>query len=69
MLDSSEVVAFAAATDLDRAREFYQGILGLALVDQNPYACVFDVRGTMLQGDGRRGGGDARLHGPRLACG
>ena len=49
MLDNSEVIAFAAATDLDRAKEFYQGILGLALVDQNPYACVFDVRGTMLR--------------------
>jgi catechol 2,3-dioxygenase-like lactoylglutathione lyase family enzyme len=49
MLDNSEVIAFAAATDLDRAREFYEGILGLALVDQNPYACVFDVRGTMLR--------------------
>ncbi|HEX2317771.1 MAG TPA: VOC family protein [Streptosporangiaceae bacterium] len=49
MLDRSAVIAFAAATDLDRAREFYQGTLGLTLVDQNPIACVFDVCGTMLR--------------------
>ncbi len=49
MLGTSEVIAFAAATNLDRAREFYQGTLGLALVEQNPFACVFDVRGTMLR--------------------
>ena len=49
MLDRCAVIAFAAATDLDRAREFYQGTLGLTLVDQNPFACVFDVCGTMLR--------------------
>jgi hypothetical protein len=27
----------------------------VSLVDQNPYACVFDVRGTMLRVTGRRG--------------
>jgi catechol 2,3-dioxygenase-like lactoylglutathione lyase family enzyme len=49
MLDRCAVIAFAAATDLDRAREFYQGTLGLTLVDQNPFACVFDFCGTMLR--------------------
>ena len=49
MLGTSEVIAFAAAADLDRAREFYEGTLGLALVEQNPFACVFDVSGTMLR--------------------
>lgn len=49
MLDRCAVIAFAAATDLDRAREFYQGILGLPMVDQSPYACVFDACGTMLR--------------------
>ena len=49
MLDRCAVIAFAAAKDLDRAREFYQGTLGLPLVDQNPFACVFDVCGTMLR--------------------
>jgi len=49
MLDSSDVVAFAAAADLDRARAFYEGVLGLHLVEQTPYACVFNANGTMLR--------------------
>jgi catechol 2,3-dioxygenase-like lactoylglutathione lyase family enzyme len=49
MLGTSEVIAFAAAADLDRAREFYQDTLGLTLIEQNPYACVFDAHGTMLR--------------------
>ena len=49
MLSSSDVIAFAAAADLGRARAFYEGVLGLRLVDQNRYACVFDAHGTMLR--------------------
>jgi catechol 2,3-dioxygenase-like lactoylglutathione lyase family enzyme len=49
MLGSSEIVAFAAASDLDRARAFYGGKLGLRLVEQNQFACVFDAHGTMLR--------------------
>ena len=49
MLGTSEVIAFVAATDLDRAREFYAGTLGLRLVEQNQYACVFDAHSTMLR--------------------
>ena len=49
MLGSSEIVAFAASADLDRARSFYEGTLGLRLVEQNPFACVFDANGTMLR--------------------
>ena len=49
MLDSSDIIAFAATADLERARAFYQGVLGLRLVEQNEYACVFDASGTMLR--------------------
>jgi catechol 2,3-dioxygenase-like lactoylglutathione lyase family enzyme len=49
MLGSSEIVAIAAATDLDRARSFYEGALGLRLVERNQFACVFDAHGTMLR--------------------
>ena len=49
MLDSSDIIAFAASADLERAREFYEGVLGLELVEQNTYACVFDAHGTMLR--------------------
>ena len=49
MLGSSDIIAFAAAADLERARAFYQGVLGMRLVEQNEYACVFDANGTMLR--------------------
>jgi catechol 2,3-dioxygenase-like lactoylglutathione lyase family enzyme len=41
MLTTSEVIAFAGARDLDRARAFYADVLGLRLVEQNDFACVF----------------------------
>ncbi len=49
MLATSDVIAFAPATDLARARSFYETALGLPLVEQNAYACVFDAHGTMLR--------------------
>src|SRR5258708_12234375 len=49
MLNGSDLIAFAAATDLDRARAFYEGTLDLRLVEQNEFACVFDAHGTMLR--------------------
>jgi catechol 2,3-dioxygenase-like lactoylglutathione lyase family enzyme len=49
MLESSEVIAFAGSTDLNRARAFYGQVLGLAVTEQNDFACVFDANGTMLR--------------------
>jgi len=49
VLTTSELIAFAATTDLEKARAFYEDVLGLTLVEQNPYACVFDAAGTMLR--------------------
>jgi len=49
MLTTSEVIAFCATTDLARARTFYEGVLGLSVVDENAYACVFDANGTMVR--------------------
>jgi len=49
MLGSSYIIAFASATDLDRARAFYEQVLSLPLVGQNDIACVFDANGTMLR--------------------
>jgi catechol 2,3-dioxygenase-like lactoylglutathione lyase family enzyme len=49
MLESSDVIAFAAATDLARARVFYEQTLGLAVTEQNDFACVLDAHGTMLR--------------------
>ena len=49
MLGSSDLVAFAASADLPRARAFYEGVLGLPVLDQDDFACVFDANGTMLR--------------------
>ena len=49
MLASSELVAFVPTTDLSRARAFYEGVLGLRFVEENPIACVFDADGTTLR--------------------
>lgn len=49
MLEHSDVIAFVSATDLTRARHFYENVLGMRLVEQNDYACVFDAHGTMLR--------------------
>lgn len=49
MLASDELVAFVGARDLDRARAFYAGVLGLAVLDSTPFACVFDAHGTTLR--------------------
>lgn len=45
----SELVAFVAVADLDRARAFYVDVLGLELTEQSPFACVFQVGPTMLR--------------------
>ena len=49
MLATSDVIAFASTTDLGTARSFYEGTLGLTVVDENAYACVLDAHGTMLR--------------------
>ena len=49
MLQSSDVIAFAAAADLHRARVFYEQVLGLTVAEYNDFACVLDANGTMLR--------------------
>ena len=49
MLAASDVIAFAPTKDLAKARSFYETTLGLPVVDENAYACVFDACGTMLR--------------------
>jgi catechol 2,3-dioxygenase-like lactoylglutathione lyase family enzyme len=49
MLERHEVVAFLATRDAARARAFYEGILGLTLVEESAFALVFDARGTTLR--------------------
>ena len=49
MLGSRAVVAFVATRDPERARAFYEGVLGLRLVADEPFALVFDAHGTTLR--------------------
>ena len=49
MLGSCDLIAFVATTDLDRARAFYEGVLGLSVTERTDFACVFDSGGTMLR--------------------
>jgi predicted enzyme related to lactoylglutathione lyase len=49
VLATSDLIAFAPTTDLARARSFYQDVLGLAVADEDAYACVLDAHGTMLR--------------------
>jgi catechol 2,3-dioxygenase-like lactoylglutathione lyase family enzyme len=49
MLDAADVVAFVGTARADEARAFYRDVLGLALVDEGPFALVFDARGVMLR--------------------
>jgi catechol 2,3-dioxygenase-like lactoylglutathione lyase family enzyme len=49
MLGSCDLIAFVATTDLDRARAFYEGVLGLPVTERTDFACVFDSGGTMLR--------------------
>jgi catechol 2,3-dioxygenase-like lactoylglutathione lyase family enzyme len=41
VLGVADVVPFVSTTDAARATAFYGGVLGLPLVEQTPFACVF----------------------------
>ena len=54
MLESAHAVAFVPATDLARARDFYEGTLGLEVQDVSGFACVFRAGGATLRVTGVR---------------
>jgi catechol 2,3-dioxygenase-like lactoylglutathione lyase family enzyme len=49
MLGDSALVAFLATTDATRARAFYEGVLGLRFVSDDPFAVVYRVQGVELR--------------------
>jgi catechol 2,3-dioxygenase-like lactoylglutathione lyase family enzyme len=49
MLHEAPLMAFIPVRDLAQARTFYGSTLGLAVVEENPYAVVVDAMGTMLR--------------------
>jgi catechol 2,3-dioxygenase-like lactoylglutathione lyase family enzyme len=49
MLGSTNIVAFVAITNADKARAFYEGVLGLGFVKDDGFALVFDANGIMVR--------------------
>ena len=48
-LSGADLVAFVATTDTARARAFYEGVLGLTVIDDDGFACVVDAHGTTVR--------------------
>jgi catechol 2,3-dioxygenase-like lactoylglutathione lyase family enzyme len=49
MLAHNPLIAFIPTKDAARAREFYEGQLGLRFVSDDSFAIVMDSNGTMLR--------------------
>ena len=49
MLGTSKVETFVGTTKPQLARHFYETILGLTFVSDEPYALLFDANGVMLR--------------------
>ena len=49
MLSAFDLVALVATKNPSRAREFYETVLGLRFVADEPFALVFDANRTMLR--------------------
>ena len=49
MLNNSDVVAFVPTRDPEKARAFYEGVLGLRFISEDPFALVFDANGVMIR--------------------
>jgi predicted enzyme related to lactoylglutathione lyase len=48
-LEFSELVAFVASTNLQRARHFYEEVLGLRVQRANSFGCVLAAGGTTIR--------------------
>ena len=49
MLATWKTMAFVGIRDVEQARAFYSGTLGLKLLEDTPYALVYDANGVMLR--------------------
>lgn len=49
MLANARLCGFIATTEPEAAKAFYGRILGLPVVDDSPFAVVFDANGTHLR--------------------
>ena len=49
MLGSMKIVAFVPIKDSEKARSFYEGVVGLRFVKDDGFALVFDANGIMVR--------------------
>ena len=49
MLGETDIVAFVPIKDAEKARVFYEGVLGLHFVKDDGFALVFDANGIMVR--------------------
>jgi len=49
MLGSIDIVAFVPTKDADKARAFYEGVLGLRFVKDDGFAVVLDANGILVR--------------------
>jgi len=49
MLGSLNIVAFVPTRDSDKAKAFYEGVLGLRFVKDDGFALVLDANGIMVR--------------------
>jgi catechol 2,3-dioxygenase-like lactoylglutathione lyase family enzyme len=49
MLGSMKIVAFVPIKDSEKARSFYEGVLGLRFVKDDGFALVFEANGIMVR--------------------
>ena len=49
MISEAEVMGFIPTTDAVRARAFYEGVLGLRVVSDDPFALVVESIGTLIR--------------------
>jgi catechol 2,3-dioxygenase-like lactoylglutathione lyase family enzyme len=49
MISETEVMGFIPTTDTVRARRFYEDVLGLRVVSDDPFALVVESNGTFIR--------------------
>jgi catechol 2,3-dioxygenase-like lactoylglutathione lyase family enzyme len=49
MLGSINIIAFVPTKDSEKARAFYEGVLGLRFVQDDGFALVLDANGIMIR--------------------
>jgi catechol 2,3-dioxygenase-like lactoylglutathione lyase family enzyme len=49
MLNSADIVCFAATKNAEAAKKYYGEVLGLTVIEDSPFALAFDANGTMLR--------------------